>query len=184
MADESETEAEAEAEQDDAAAQPEANQGSPDADAEGGQPEGATEQAAAAPVEPAAEAGAGLSREEVLAWKGHRLDEIGGAAVGKVEDAYFDERTGRPEWLQARMGRFGHHCLVPARDAVGGVGRVWVPYSRDEIRGAPRIEPGKPLERDQERALLQHYGVGAESAGRGADLAELDPDAVTARPAS
>jgi hypothetical protein len=122
------------------------------------------------------------SREEVLSWGGHRLDEIGGGAVGKVEGAYLDASSGRPEWLLSRMGRFGHFCLVPARDAVGGVGRVWVPYTRDQIRQAPRIEPKSELTRAREDEVLAHYGIGAE-AGRAADIADRETGAVTARPA-
>lgn len=122
------------------------------------------------------------SLEEVLSWAGHRLDEIVGGNVGKVEGAYVDAGTGRPEWLLSRMGRFGHYCLVPARDAVGGVGHVWVPYTRDQIRRAPRIEPKAELTRSQEDELLRHYGIGGE-AGRAADIAPRDADAVTARPA-
>jgi hypothetical protein len=127
--------------------------------------------------------GAGtLTPEQLRAWVGHRLDEIGGAGVGKVEGAFVDEQTGKPEWLLARMGRFGHHTLVPARDAVEGVGRVWVPYTRDQIRAAPKIATGKPLSRDAERELLSHYGI-ATDAGRFAELEKRPGDAVTAKPA-
>jgi hypothetical protein len=121
--------------------------------------------------------------EQAKAWVGHKLDELGGHAVGRVEGVYVDDSSGRPEWLLARMGRFGHHCLVPARDAVAAGGHVWVPYSRDQIRRAPRIEPNSPLERDREQALLDHYGIGTGEAGRGADLAEREAADITARPA-
>ena len=124
-----------------------------------------------------------LTLEEVKGWLGFRLDDVGGAAVGKLEGAYADESGGRPEWLLARMGRFGHHCLIPARDAVAAGGHVWVPYTREQIRKAPRVDAGKPLERDSELALLQHYGVGSQEVGRGAELAGLDGGAVTSRPA-
>jgi hypothetical protein len=102
--------------------------------------------------------------------------------VGKVEGAYLDASSGRPEWLLSRMGRFGHFCLVPARDAVGGVGRVWVPYTHDQIRQAPRIEPKSELTRAREDEVLAHYGIGGE-AGRAADIADRETGAVTARPA-
>lgn len=125
----------------------------------------------------------GPTLEEAMSWKGHRLDEIGGSGVGKVEGVYVDDANGRPVWLLARMGRFGHYCLVPARDAVGGVGRVWVPYARELIRKAPRIEPGHVLSRDDERTLLEHYGVGTTGAGRGAELAERAAGDITSRPA-
>lgn len=124
-----------------------------------------------------------LTLAEAQGWKGFKLDDLGGATVGKIEGVYVDEQSGAPEWLLARMGRFGHHCLVPARDAVGAAGHVWVPYSRDQIRKAPRVEAGQPLEQQTETTLLEHYGVGTRAVGRGADLATQDPGAVTARAA-
>jgi PRC-barrel domain len=120
--------------------------------------------------------------EEIHAWKGHRLDEIGGATVGKVEGVFVDAETGDPEWVLARMGRFGKRTLVPARDAVEGVGHVWVPYSRDVIRGAPKVDPAAALTASAERSLLGHYGV-AGPAGRAAQLDDREREAVSARPA-
>lgn len=146
-------------------------------------------QAAPDPGSAAATTGVGIAEanpltlDEVLSWNGFKLDDIGGATVGKIEGAYVDDPGGRPEWLLARMGRFGHHCLVPARDAVVAAGHVWVPYSRALIRKAPKLDAGKPLECDRERELLEHYGVGTAEAGRGAELAKRDASAVTARPA-
>jgi hypothetical protein len=127
-------------------------------------------------------AGESPSAEDVSAWTGWRLDEIGGGAVGKVEGVYVDTENGRPEWLLSRMGRFGHYCLVPARDAVGGVARVWVPYTRDQIRRAPKIEPKSGLTREKEWELLAFYGIGGD-AGRAAEIAGRDEGSITARPA-
>ncbi len=121
------------------------------------------------------------SAEEIRAWVGHRLDEIGGANVGKIDGVFVDETTGEPEWLLARMGRFGHHTLVPARDAVEGVKRVWVPYTRDQIRRAPKANTSAPLSAAAERELLAHFGILAD-AGRGAAIAERDDAEVTAKP--
>ena len=118
--------------------------------------------------------------EQVRAWSGHRLDEISGAAVGKVEGLLVDESSGAPEWLVVRMGRFGHYGLVPARDAVEGVGHVWVPYTREQIRAAPHADPKSALTAAGERELLAHYGI-AVDAGRAAELAERGDDAVSAQ---
>ena len=114
-------------------------------------------------------------------WIGHRLDEIGGANVGKIDGIFIDQATHEPEWLLARMGRFGHHTLIPARDAVEGVKRVWVPYTRDQIRRAPKANTSASLTAGAERELLAHYGVMAD-AGRGAAIAERDAAEVTAKP--
>ncbi|MDQ3572630.1 MAG: hypothetical protein M3383_07205 [Actinomycetota bacterium] len=165
-------------------------------------PDSATEDEAAVaepPVEeapvaaevPEAEAAAGapepaepeLTAADIAGWAGFKLDEMGGSTVGKVEGVYVDDHSGRPEWLLARMGRFGAHCLVPARDAVGGAGHVWVPYSRDKIRKAPKVEANSPIQRDREQEMLAHYGIGSSDVGRGAELAKLTAEAITARPA-
>jgi hypothetical protein len=120
--------------------------------------------------------------DEVRGWKGFKLDDVTGAPVGKVEGAYVDADDGSLHWLLAQMGRFGHHCLIPAGDAVAAGGHVWVPYGRDQIRKAPRQEPGEPLEREAEQALLGHFGVGAGEGGRAAALEKRDAGAVTAQP--
>lgn len=139
---------------------------------------------AQAPVERAADAEATQpTAEELAGWAGNKLDEMGGASVGKVEGLYVDDASGKPEWLLARMGRFGHYTLVPARDAVCANGRVWVPFGRDVIRRAPRVQAGESLTRDAEQALLDHFGIGTAAAGRGAELADRGPSAVTTRPA-
>lgn len=122
------------------------------------------------------------SLEEVAAWAGYRLDDIAGGGVGKVEGVYLDAESGNPEWLLSRMGRFGHYCLIPARDAVAGAGHVWVPYTREQIRRAPKIEPKSGLAKEKELELLALYGIGGEE-GRAAEITERDPQAVTARPA-
>ena len=118
------------------------------------------------------------SVEETKAWLGWRLDEIGGGSVGKIEGVYVDATSGHVEWLLTKVGRFGRRSLVPARDAVAGVGHVWAPYEREGIRGAPRIEPGQPLDLDREAELSAHYEV-----DRAQQLVRRSPEGVTSRPA-
>lgn len=117
--------------------------------------------------------------ERMRGWIGERLDDVGGAGVGRVEGVFVDDPDGEPVWLLARMGRFGHFTLIPPRDAVEGSGRVWVPYTRDQIRRAPRIEPGEALTAAGERELIAHYGIA--EAKRMERLADLDDAAITAR---
>jgi hypothetical protein len=119
---------------------------------------------------------------EALSWVGGRLDGVGGEAAGKVEGAFVDADSGRIEWLLVRLGRFGGRSAVPAREAVGGVGHVWVPYREEAIRDAPKVDARAPLTGERELELLSHFGI-AGGAGRAAELAERDPGAITARPA-
>jgi hypothetical protein len=118
------------------------------------------------------------SVEEAKGWIGSRLDEIEGVTVGRVQGVYVDEQSGEPEWLLARMGRLGRHSLVPAPNAVGGAGHVWVPYPRQMLRRGPRFEPGQTLDLNREAQLSAHYEV-----GRAMRLAGRSPTTITARPA-
>jgi hypothetical protein len=120
---------------------------------------------------------------EALAWEGYRLDELGGTSVARVQGLLVDAAGGKPEWLVVKLGRFGRVTALPLRDCAAGAGHVWCPYEREAIRGAPAIEPGDPLTREQELELCAHYGIG-EGQGRAAELAQRDPDAVTAKPAA
>ncbi len=115
---------------------------------------------------------------EAKGWVGARLDEMGGAGVGKIEGVYVDEESGEPEWLLARLGRFGRYSLVPARDAVEGVGQVWVPYEREILRAAPRFEPRQELDPESEAELSAYYET-----DRAARIAERGRVTVTARAA-
>ena len=120
---------------------------------------------------------------EAQTWIGWRLDELGGAAVGKIDGFFVDEETGRPEWLVVRLGRFGQQGLVPAREAVGVPGRVWVPYAREAIKAARSAGTKSPLTREAELELLEHFGAGG-NAGRAAELSARSSEAITASPAS
>jgi len=121
--------------------------------------------------------------EDPTGWRGHRLDAIGDHGVGRVEGVHLDTESRRPEWLSTRLGRFAHHRPVPARDAVEASGRVWVPFTREQISGAPEVDPKEELTRERETELLSHYGIDGD-AGRAAEVAKRDAGAVTARPAA
>ncbi len=120
--------------------------------------------------------------EERTAWPGLQMDDRAGAQVGRIEGALIDDATDTVEWLLVRFGRFGQRALVPARDAVGAVGRVWVPFDAEQIRNSPKATAGKSLSKADELALLAHYGIDGP-AGRAADLAARDGSGPTARPA-
>src|SRR5215212_732857 len=126
---------------------------------------------------------AGPDADEVRGWTGHRLDVLGGSGVARVDGFFVDAETGRPEWLILRLGRFGQPTLAPARDAVGAAGKVWIPYSRETVKGAPRRKAKEPLTREAELDLLKHYGVAGDT-GRAAELNDRGFEAITASPAT
>lgn len=122
------------------------------------------------------------SLEEALAWEGFSVDEIGGSAVAKVVSVFCDCDSGEPAWVIAKLGRFGKAIAVPFGDCAAGVDRIWTPYPREVLKGAPALDAGKPLTREQELLLCGHYGID-DGLGRAKQLKERPEGAVTSQPA-
>jgi len=131
-----------------------------------------------------AEAGpAALSAAEVGSWIGYGVDDLDGTAVGQVHGLFADAESGEPSWLVVRQGRVrGTLVAVPMRDCAAAVGRVWIAHGRDAIRGAPVVDPARPLLREHELTICAHFGIG-ERVGRAAKVAGRPEGAVTSRPA-
>ncbi len=123
------------------------------------------------------------SLEDVKAWDGYRVDEIGGHAVATIEGVFVDKKSGEPAWVLAKLGRFGKTVPISVRECAAAAGRVWVPHEREVVRNAPAVDPSLPLNRAQEQQVLEYYGI-PETVGRGAEIAERDAEEVTAEPAA
>jgi hypothetical protein len=106
---------------------------------------------------------------------------VSGSGVGRIEGVYVDADDGTPKWLLFRIGRFGHHSVLPFSHAVEGAGKIWAPYERKMVRGAPRVDAGEPLGRERELELCEFYGIG-EGTGRRAEIADRAEGSITAHP--
>lgn len=101
-----------------------------------------------------------------VGWVGHKLDDIAGDPVGRVEEVLVEPESNTPSWLLVKVGRFGgHRTAVPFEFAAAGVDRVWVPYPRETIRAAPEVMPQTGLDPDLEGELRRHYGMSPAAAG-------------------
>jgi hypothetical protein len=108
------------------------------------------------------------SAEEALGWVGHKLDDLGGTSIGRIEEILVEPESNEPSWLLVKVGRIGgRRTAVPFEMAAAGVGRVWVPYPRETIRSAPAVGRGTGLEPELEDGLRRHYAVPAPGAGPG-----------------
>ena len=97
--------------------------------------------------------------QEVLSWRGHQLCDRDGDKVGKIEEIYLDAETDRPEWALVNTGLFGSKStFVPLREASADGDDVRVPYAKDQIKDAPRIDTGSELSQREEAELYRHYG--------------------------
>jgi len=84
-----------------------------------------------------------------------------GDKLGKVGQIYLDDATGRPEWATVQTGLFGNHeSFVPVAQAELNDSGLTVPYSKNQIKDAPRVDVEQGhLSQDEEAALYRHYGM-------------------------
>jgi hypothetical protein len=59
-----------------------------------------------------------------------------------------------------RTGLFGKKLtFVPIQDAEPSSGQVRVPFEKDQVKDAPRIDPDGELSQQEEATLYSHYGM-------------------------
>ena len=121
--------------------------------------------------------------DEARTWVGNRVDDLSGAEIGQVHSLFVDADGGAPTWLVARQGRRFRVTTVaiPIANCACGGGRVWVAHERGTVRSSPVVDPGRPLLREHELTIAEHYGIG-DGVGRAAGVAGRDESAVTSRP--
>lgn len=81
--------------------------------------------------------------------------------IGSVGQIYLDNDTDRPEWVTVKTGLFGtKETFVPLADATVSGNDVHVPYSKDTVKDAPRVDADGALSPAEEDELYAYYGVG------------------------
>jgi hypothetical protein len=120
---------------------------------------------------------------EAMTWVGAPLTDVDGADAGVAHGFFADAATGEPAWLIARLGRRRGIRLVavPLRDCAGTPRGAWVAHPLEKLRTAPVVDSSKPLRREHELAICEHFGIGA-AVGRAAEVAGRGEGEVTARP--
>ncbi len=82
--------------------------------------------------------------------------------LGTVGEVYLDDETGRPEWATVRTGMFGtKESFVPLADADLSGGDLRLPYDKDKVTHAPRIDTDGHLSPTEEAELYRYYGLGS-----------------------
>jgi len=101
-----------------------------------------------------------ISTEHINTLQGATVVGANGERIGDVGQVLVDTATGRPEWVSVRTGMFGtHETLVPISDASLQGDELSVPFTKDQIKAAPRVAPDEDLSQDDEARLYRHYGL-------------------------
>lgn len=94
-----------------------------------------------------------------------RVVDSQGAKIGSVAQVYLDDDSGEPSWLTVNTGFLGlREVFVPLAEAQQSDDVVTVPFTREQVKAAPRVDPDGHIEASDEQQLRSYYASGpAES---------------------
>jgi hypothetical protein len=119
---------------------------------------------------------------EAIEWLEMPIDGLGGKSLGRVAGIHLDAENGEPRWLLIRLGPLAGCTAIPIEHAAEAAERLWCGYDRDWVSKAPRFKPNESLSAAQELELAGHWEIG-EGRGRAAEVADRNPEEITAVPA-
>ena len=105
--------------------------------------------------------------DTIRTWQGRTLLDRDGGRIGTIEAIYLDDRTGQPEWVLVNTGLFGtKSSFVPVAQATPTGNEVRVPYDKQLVKDAPRVDPDGHLSEAEEQRLWRHYGLDYDATDR------------------
>lgn len=119
-----------------------------------------------------------LTKENIEALLSNSGDVLSqdGNKIGSIGQVYADDETGNPDWVTVKTGLFGtSESFVPLEGARIEGNNIVVPYDKDLVKDAPRVDVDGHLEPAEEDRLYAHYQL----SGRGRTYT----DATTGRDA-
>lgn len=97
----------------------------------------------------------------------HAIDRDGDK-IGKVNQVYVDEHSGRPLWATVNTGLFGtSETIVPLQDAVWEGDDLRVGYEKAFVKDAPRIDAEGGISPDEQDRLYDYYRLNGPDTGTG-----------------
>src|SRR4051812_36362749 len=97
--------------------------------------------------------------DTVLGWRGRTVRDSTGDKLGTFGDIYLDRVHDDPTWAGVKTGLFGRHeSFVPISSVTEDDDDLVVPYTAEQVKDAPRVDPDVALTEAEEEALYAHYG--------------------------
>ncbi len=93
-------------------------------------------------------------------WRTFDVFLASGDKLGKLEDLYYDADTHEPAFLCVKSGMLSSkQVLVPATEVQVTPNRLMVPWSQQDIEGAPTTRPDEELSGEDEERAFRRYGI-------------------------
>jgi sporulation protein YlmC with PRC-barrel domain len=101
-----------------------------------------------------------LDETEIRNLIGREVLDSHGKSVGYVERAFNDRDSGKPEWIGVFTGTFRHrHLLVPIQGAKNEGVAVRIPWTKEQVHGAPDYGTANVISEEMEREAYRHFGL-------------------------
>ncbi|MDQ0823042.1 hypothetical protein QFZ79_000785 [Arthrobacter sp. V4I6] len=104
-----------------------------------------------------------LAKEDIddLLQRNGNVVATDGDKIGSIGQVYADDDNGQPTWVTVKTGLFGtSESFVPLEGARIEGGDIVIPYTKDQVKDAPRVDTDGHLEPSEEDRLYAHYGLG------------------------
>ncbi|MGC5616014.1 PRC-barrel domain-containing protein [Georgenia sp. Z1491] len=86
--------------------------------------------------------------------------------IGTVGQVFLDDSSNDPTWMTVNTGLFGtKESFVPLEGASYDHDEIVVPFTKDLVKDAPRLDVDESLSPEQESELFAHYGLQGRYAG-------------------
>ncbi len=121
-----------------------------------------------------------LNRENIEDLLNRNGNVIGsdGEKIGSIGQLYADDDTGEPTWVTVKTGLFGSsQSFVPVEGAHSQGDDLVVPYTKEHVKDAPRVDVDGHLTPEEEDRLYTHYDRGARTYSDAREDVDLQGDA-------
>ena len=122
-----------------------------------------------------------LNRENLESLLARSGNVVGtdGAKIGSIGQLYADDETGEPTWVTVKTGLFGtSETFVPVDGARSEGEDLVVPFTKDHVKDAPRVDADGHLTPEEEDRLYTYYERGVRTYSEARTGIESDADDV------
>jgi hypothetical protein len=123
--------------------------------------------------------------EGIESWRGQDVLDSAGEKAGRLEEVYYETAGQEPVLISIKHGRLGRQVkLAPVSDAAVSRDYVRLPYSGEQLGGAPDVTVGDELTAEQCAAVCALFAAPCPSSGplvSASRLARLNDEAEQAR---
>src|SRR4051794_29212666 len=102
-----------------------------------------------------------MADNDYASWQGRTVLGANGEKIGKIADLYDDDSGGQPVFATVDTGLFGTRTsFVPLTEAQVNGETVTVPYTKDQVKDAPRVQADAELSDHEVHEIYRYYNLG------------------------